>query len=548
MGWSRTPRFLRQGISRRHFLRGLAAGSALIGAQPLLLNAQSSDVSPMHSTNRFHHGVASGDPLADRVMLWTRVNQASPPSEIPVDWVVAADTALQNVVAAGSAMGLRTNDYTVKVDVTGLAPGTTYYYRFTSGGVASAIGRTRTLPTGSVDRLRVGVVSCASWAQGYFNAYRRLSRRADLDVVVHLGDYIYEHGDGEYGNVRLYKPSTEILTLSDYRARHNQYRTDIDVRELHRHHPMIAIWDDHEIADNAWKDGAENHQSTEGAWFDRLSAALRSYYEWLPVRPVSTNRRQLYRSFRIGDLAELYMLETRVSARSQQVPPNLTPEPPTFTQDGAFLDPARKIIADTQQTWLMNGMRASTAQWKLIGQGVMLAPARSGKTFDGDDIYFNPDQWDGYKPARERLLTAIAGTSTVPAVRNAVVLTGDIHSSWGAELVYEPTSIPDYTPLGVEYVATSVTSPGFDDPDGHVAAGLRELNSHLKYVELTKRGYLLLDITPARVSGEWWYVDTVLAKSTVQTFGAALQTVDGSNRLEPGVQSSSKPGAPPLAP
>jgi alkaline phosphatase D len=205
------------------------------------------------------------------------------------------------------------------------------------------------------------------------------------------------------------------------------------------------------------------------------------------------------------------------------------------------------MIADSQQTWLMDGMRASPAQWKLIGQGVMLAPVRSGRDFEGNDVFFNPDQWDGYKPARDRLLGAIAGSASVPAIGNAVVLTGDIHSSWGAELVREPTSASDYESLGVELVATSVTSPGFDDPDGQVSAGLRALNSHLKYVELTRRGYLLLDITPARVSGEWWYVDTVLAKSTVQSFGYALQTPAGSNRLEPGTQSAPPAGAPALA-
>jgi alkaline phosphatase D len=549
MGWSRIPGHLRKGISRRHFLRGVAAGTALLGAQPLILGAETDEVSSTStSTTPFRHGVASGDPLADRVILWTRVSVSSPPSEIPVDWVMAADPELQNVVAAGSTAAMRSNDYCVKIDVTGLAPATTYYYRFSTGGIASPLGRTRTLPVGSVDRLRIAVLSCASYAQGYFNAYRRVSRRADLDLVIHLGDYIYEHGNGEYGSFRAYKPAHEITTLQDYRTRHNQYKADIDVGELHRQHPMIAVWDDHEIADNAWKDGAANHQpATEGAWFDRLSAALRAYYEWMPVRQVSTNRRQLYRSFRIGDLAELYMLETRVSARSEQADPNLTTEPPTFTQEGEFVDPARKIIASTQQTWLTDGIRASTAQWKLIGQGVMLSPARVGKTFDGKDIYFNPDQWDGYKPARDRLLGAIAGSSTIPPVRNPVVLTGDIHSSWGAELVREPTSTGDYTPLGVEFVATSVTSPGFDDPDGQVASGLRELNSHLKYVELTKRGYLLLDITPTRLSGEWWYVDTVLAKSTVQSCGAVLQTPDGSNRLEPGTQSAQRSGAPPLA-
>lgn len=550
MGWTRTPRSLRQGITRRHFLRGVAAGSALLGAQPVLVvTASHDDVSPIHSTHRFHHGVASGDPLADRVILWTRVNQASPPDEIPVDWLVAGDPALQDVVAAGSTTARRSGDYTVKVDVTGLAPATTYYYRFTAGGVASPVGRTRTLPVGAVDRLRIAVLSCAALSHGWFNAYRRVSRRADLDLVVHLGDYIYEHANGEYGNFRGYKPPHEITTLLDYRTRHGQYKTDIDVREVHRHHPMVAVWDDHEIADNAWKDGAENHQpATEGAWFDRLSAALRAYYEWMPVRQVATNRRQLYRSFRIGDLAELFMLETRVSSRSEQAEPNLTREPPTFTQEGEFLDPTRKIIAGSQQDWLMNGLRASTAQWKLIGQGVMLAPVRSGKDFDGDDIYFNPDQWDGYKPARDRLLTALAGNGTTPPVRNAVVLTGDIHSSWGADLVREPSSIDDYESLGVEFVATSVTSPGFDDPDGQAAAGLRALNSHLKYVELTRRGYLLLDITPARVSGEWWYVDSIFERTTAQSFGAALQVPDGSSRLEPGTQSAQRSGAPPLAP
>jgi alkaline phosphatase D len=554
MGRSRTPRFLRQGISRRTFLRGAAAASALLGAQPLLVATAEGDpvsVGPP-GTTPFRHGVASGDPLANRVILWTRVTQASAPAEIPVEYVVAADPGLQTVVTAGTTTAKRTRDYTVKLDITGLAPATTYYYRFATGGTPSPIGRTRTLPVGSIDRLRIAVLSCAALSQGYFNAYRQVAQRADLDLVVHLGDYIYEHGDGEYGTVRTYRPSTEILTLLDYRTRHNQYKADPDVQELHRHHPMIAIWDDHEIADNAWRAGAANHQSTEGSYKDRVTAAVRAYYDWMPVRPVSKDRRRLYRSFRIGNLAELFMLEERLTARDKQLEPNIISDATLFTEEGEYLDPDRDIISDGQQRWLADRMRASSAQWKLVGQGVMVAPARVGKTPEGEDVFFNPDQWDGYKPARDQLLTAIAGSGVTPLVPNTVVLTGDIHSSWGAELPRDPYAdeyeIFGRGSLGVELVATSVTSPGFEDHDGQVAAGLRALNPHLKYVELTQRGYLLLDITPERLSGEWWYVDTVLQTSAVQSFGAALQTPSGSSRLEPGVESAPRTDAPPLAP
>lgn len=547
MGKSRTPDFLRAGISRRRFLQGAAAGVALVGAP--LLTAAETRISPAPpGTGPFRHGVASGDPLSDRVILWTRVTPAGTPSQVPVQWVIAADPQMQTVVASGSKAADRRHDYTVKVDATGLLPGTTYYYRFTSGGIASPVGRTRTLPTGSIDRLRIAVLSCAALAYGYFNAYRRVGERADLDLVVHLGDYIYEHGNGEYGSARPYQPSTETLTLLDYRTRHSQYKADADVLELHRQHPMIAVWDDHEIADNAWKSGAENHQAGEGSYKDRVAAAMRAYYEWMPVRPVSSDRRKLYRSFRIGDLAELFMLEERLSARSEPGEPNIVSEAPLFTQEGEFLDPDRQIISDTQRTWLANGLRASPAKWKLIGQGVMVAPARSGKNFEGEDIFFNPDQWDGYKPARDRLLNAIAGSGS----RNTVVLTGDIHSSWGAELPRDPYG-SGYDPdsgngsLAVEFVGTSVTSPGFEDPDGQLSAGLRALNPHLKYVELTRRGYLLLDVTPARVSGEWWYVDTVAQPSATESFGAALQTPDGSARLEPGTQSAPRADAPQLA-
>jgi alkaline phosphatase D len=545
-----------RGVSRRNFLKSTVAVSTLIGTQPFLqaVAAGAGDVSlpPADAgTGPFVHGVASGDPLSNRVILWTRVTLPTPPKEIPVDYLVATDVGLANVVAAGRALAIRDLDYTVKLDVGGLAPDTTYYYRFSVGSNDSPIGRTKTLPIGSIDRLRIGVVSCASLAHGYFNAYRLLSQRADLDLVLHLGDYIYEFGNGEYGDLRNYEPPTEILTLRDYRTRHNQYKADADLRELHRQHPMIAIWDDHEFADDAWAGGATNHQpATEGTWKDRVAAAVRAYYEWMPIRPVAHDRRRSFRSFRIGDLAEIFVLEERLLGRYEQGEPNIIADTPLFTQEGEFLDPRRNIIGTQQQRWLVDGLRGSTAQWKLIGQGVMLTPARAAVTPQGENVFFNPDQWDGYKPARDRLLSAIAAA---PAVNNAVVLTGDIHSSWAADLPRDPFG-GDYNGLtgdgsmAVEFIATSVTSPGFDDPDGQAAVGLRFLNPQLKYVELTRNGYLLLDVTSERVSSEWWHVDGITTPGGGESFANALQTIRDTNRIAPGFQSEPDPSAPPLAP
>lgn len=545
------------GVSRRDFLKRAGVVPALVAAQPFLAgSARADDVSlppPGAGTGPFVHGVASGDPLSDRVILWTRITLPRPKGTPSVSYVVALDTAMQQVVATGRVTTDAKRDFTVKVDVTGLSPGTTYYYQFTYGSVKSPIGRTRTLPVGSVDRLRIAVVSCASLAHGYFNVYRQISFRADLDLVIHLGDYIYEFGDGEYGNLRAYEPPSEIVTLNEYRTRHNQYKADRDLMEMHRQHPVIAIWDDHEIADNAWKAGAENHNPElgEGSYADRAKAAVRAYHEWMPIRQPSSDLKRIYRSFRLGDLAELFMLEERLTARAEPGEPNIIGDATLFTQDGEFDDAGRELIGATQQNWLVNGLRNSTAQWKLIGQGVMVAPARSGVTPGGKNVYFNPDQWDGYAPARERLLDALSVGSD--PVDNAVILTGDIHSSWASDVLVNPYG-SDYDAgtgegsVAVEFVGTSVTSPGQPDPDGQVARGLRQLNPHIKYVELTRRGYLLLDITGARTSAEWWYTNTIATRDTGQAFGAAFQTLDGSNRISAGTRTSMRPNPPPRAP
>ena len=541
----------KRGISRRLFLQGAGAG-ALIGAELLQGAAAQTTAS---GSGPFVHGVASGDPLHDRVILWTRVSMATLAKDIAVSWIVATDAGLGNIVKAGTAKAERNSDYTVKVDATGLLPGTTYYYRVSVGTSRSPIGRTRTLPRGAVDRLRVAVLSCASLAHGYFSAYRGVAQRPDLDLVVHLGDYIYEYGNNEYGSVRGYQPPHEIVSLADYRQRHSQYKTDPDLQALHRQHAVVAIWDDHEFADNAWKGGASNHQpATEGDYKARVAAAVRAYYEWMPIRPVASDLRRIDRSFRLGDLAELFMVEGRITGRDEPVDPNVGDEVvPVFTQQGEYTDPGRRLVSGPVERSLVDGLRRSPARWKLVGQGVMLAPARVGVTPDNQNLYFNPDQWDGYKPQRDRFLAAIAGGGSQAPVQNLVVLTGDIHSSWAADLPQDPYGA-GYNPLtgsgslGVEFIATSVTSPGQPDPDGALSFAVRALNPHLKYVEFTRRGYVLLDITPQRVSSEWWYVDSVLAPGASETFGAAQQTLHASRRLSPGTQSAPSATAQPLAP
>ena len=271
----------------------------------------------------FQHGVASGDPLADRVILWTRVTSQSPRRTVGVRWLVARDAQLRKVVLRGDAETSAERDFTVKVDAVGLSPGSTYYYRFFAGTRlhrSAARARCRWAPRRTCEsRWRVAPTT----QRGFFNAYRRIAERADLDFVLHLGDYTYDTGPGAFPNeVRAPEPPVEPITLSDYRKRHAQYKRDTDLQEVHRQHPMICIWDDGEISNNAWRDGALNHtEGAEGAWPDRVAMALQAFYEWMPVRQVDPAQpRRNERAFRIGDLVDLLMLEERLSARSQQVP------------------------------------------------------------------------------------------------------------------------------------------------------------------------------------------------------------------------------------
>jgi alkaline phosphatase D len=558
------------GPSRRGFFtKSGSAALALAGASSLALARHDDDDDeheqrPGRGRVSFEHGVASGDPLQRRVILWTRVTPEKQPRRLFVRYVVATDPQLRRVVDGGFFLTGPERDYTVKVDADHLRPGTTYYYRFFSRGVASPVGRTRTLPSGDTGRLRLAVASCSNHAAGFFNAYRRIAERADLDAVLHLGDYLYEYGPNEYGSLRTPEPPNEMVTLSDYRLRHAQYKRDADSQAMHRQHPLIAIWDDHEITNDAWKDGAENHtEGAEGSWPERVNVGLKAYYEWMPVRvPDRSAPRENQRAFRFGNLLDLAMLEERLQARSQQLPATI-PVPGlgnVFAQVGAFADPTRTLLGAEQEAWLAERLRQRNTTWKFIGQGVMFAQlkAQGAPLAAGGGLFFNSDQWDGYQPARDRLYAVLKGDATNAPVNNCVILTGDIHSSWAADLSQDPnnpsTASGGYNPAtgegsrAVEFVGTSITSPGLNDPSGGTAAFLRSVNPHFKYIDLNQRGYMLVDVTPGKVVCEWWYVDTVAAPSNVQTFGTAFEVSAGSNRLAPSAMTSPRADAPPLAP
>src|SRR5690606_23357089 len=371
--------------SRRTFIRG-AATTAI--AWPLAGYAQGGP------PRLFQHGVASGDPLADRVVLWTRVT--TPPSRsaigpVEVTWQVAEDEALSRVVARGRTLARPDRDFTVKVDAAGLQPGRPYFYAFEAGGQRSPVGRTRTFAENGVERLRLAVMPCSNYAAGYFNAYRGVAERDDLDAVLHLGDYIYESAENAFadtrasGRARL--PLGEAATLDEYRRLYATYRSDPDLQAAHRRHPFIVVWDDHEIASNAWLGGADNHSPRQGDWAVRLAAAYRAYVEWLPVREAPDGDRRLYRRFRAGDLADLIVLDTR-SLRDRQI---------TTATASQLTDSARTLLGAAQEAWLFEQLRESAkarTRWRLLGQQVLFAPmSPTGQPLSAD-------MWDGYPAAR----------------------------------------------------------------------------------------------------------------------------------------------------
>ncbi|HEY1118626.1 MAG TPA: alkaline phosphatase D family protein [Acidimicrobiales bacterium] len=508
----------------------------------------------------FRHGVASGDPLPDAVLIWTRLTPtpASTPGsgkgpQAEVTWEVATDARFRRVVRRGRFQTGPGRDHTVKVDVTGLEPETWYHYRFRYDGVTSPVGRTRTAPAADAgpDHLRFGVVSCANLQAGWFSAYRGLAERDDLHAVLHLGDYLYEYGPGQYGygiddqDIRPHVPAHEMVSLADYRQRHAQYKLDPDLQALHAKYPWIVTWDDHEVANDAYKDGAENHNTDlgEGDFRLRRARAHRAYDEWMPVRMDGTARLRdgdrLFRRLRFGRLAEISMLDLRSHRDAQATAPS-----------GEVSDPDRTILGRQQLDWLKSSLSRGRAQWKIVGNPVMIAPV----TFAGlphdlvdpvndvtgllprDGIPYNVDQWDGYTHDRREVLQHIRDHQ----VTDALFVTGDIHSGWACELPYDASTYPVGDSAGVEFVCSSVTSNNLKDITGTpprttslaVEGIIKTANRHVKYLDFDSHGFSVLDITAARAQMDWYVLGDRADRDTPITWSVSYATKTGTGRVE----------------
>jgi alkaline phosphatase D len=521
-------------FSRRDILKGMGAA----GLTPLLVTACDSGstggtaplpqlpeyewTGPTGPDNLFEHGVASGDPLTDGVIIWTRVTQeASEPVE--VWWEMALDEEFLERTAQGTVTTDASRDYTVKVDVPGLVWGRNYFYRFAAQGRWSATGRTRLAPKGDeATKLRFGVCSCANYGFGYFHGFRHIAERADLDAVLHLGDYFYEYGNGNYPDdeeqLRMLQPPHETVTLEDYRTRLGLYRRDEDLQECHRQHPFIVVWDDHETANNSWMGGAQNHDpETEGPWADRVAAARQAFFEWIPIR--DNPGQQLYRTLKYGDLADIIMLDTRIEGREEQFGVIL------FAAEEPGL-PAN-IISAEQEAWLKEQLSTSTAKWKIIGNQVVMSLWQFVNA-TGRITNANDDQWNGYREGRERLLGFLRDNG----ISNTVVVTGDVHSSWAMDVTYGDGTYNPETREGavaVEFVATGITSPP-EIPEVVLDLFVND-SPHIRYVEGTRTGYFVLDVQAEKTQADWYLLDGIAKDQGVQTLDASWAVLDGQNHL-----------------
>ncbi|MEM7097638.1 MAG: alkaline phosphatase D family protein [Pseudomonadota bacterium] len=496
-------------MNRRSFLKNLSATAPSAG---LLSGCSVTGHTPVATSAPFQHGVASGDPLSDRVILWTRVTGLG---AVEVFWWVATNPVGDQPVARGSQITNAERDFTVKVDAAGLKSDQTYFYGFTAAEIASPVGRTRTLPVGRVSSVSLAVTSCANHPQGFFNAYGHIAQRRDINVVLSLGDYLYEYPNSDYGDGRALGrvpvPNAEIVSLADYRVRHAQYKQDPDLLAAHQAHPWICIWDDHESANNSWTDGAQNHSpETEGSWAVRKAVAIRAYYEWMPIREVPTG---LYRSFRFGNLADLVMLDTRLEGRDEQ----------GSGEDLATAnDPDRTLLGPVQEARFLSHLKSlqeTGVRWKVVGQQVVFAPWSDGKS------PFNPDSWDGYRASRNAVLDHI----TTHNVENTVILTGDVHSAWGME-------VPDASGVrrAVEFVAPAVSSP----PLATNSPALRQLveqapkvASHIKFADGDHNGYLVLQLDDQAAEASWWFTGERTARNADAFLAQRLACMSGVSEL-----------------
>jgi alkaline phosphatase D len=556
--------------SRREFIIKVASVSAVISAGASLSACGSSSVQP-----DFLYGVASGDPLANQVILWTHAKYPGSDTAVTLQYQVATDAAFTQIVSQGDVVAAADTGFTAKADATGLTAGTSYFYRFVQGSATSPVGRTRTLPT-SANSLKLAVMSCTNYPAGFFNVYSEVAN-SDAEYALHLGDYIYEYASTGYASSksttlgRVSAPVNELLTLADYRTRHAQYKSDPDSKNLHSLKPMIAVWDDHEIANDAFKEGAENHTpATEGSWATRRAAALQAYHEWMPIR-TGVDKAKIYRSFDFGKLVSLHMLDTRLIGRDEQIDiadlAGLKGAAAQATASQNFASPTRQMLGAEQMTWLGGQMAASSSTWQVLGQQVLMSrmefpvsvlaalnpsdlslqaqaagqkaisdyltakatPAanRSATQQSLMDTSLNPklgynlDAWDGYIVARETLLL-----TALQLKKRLVVLAGDTHNAWHNHLTLMGLTNPALagTKVGEEFGTSSVSSPGFEEylvtlKPAEIKAIFEGAVDDLKWMDASQRGYLKMTFTPTEAKGEWFFVNTISNRTYISTLG-----------------------------
>ena len=553
---------------RRRFMRQVCGGALLGATGAGVAGCGSSAAAPTPNPELdFLHGVASGDPLADRIMLWTRVTpRRADAGDVVVEWQLATDAGMRQLVGGGSVSTGAAQDYTVKVDAGGLLPGHVYFYRFAAAGRKSSLGRTKTLPGADARQVRLAVFSCSNYPAGYFNVYLDAARQNGLDAALHIGDYIYEYDSAGYacddavalGRVSV--PPDMLMALDDYRRRYAQYRGDPDLQALHASLPFITVWDDHEFADDAWRNGSVDHVDAEDGPFSlRKAAAVRAYHEWLPIRPPEPNNpERIYRSFDFGKLVSLHMLDTRLIARDQQL---LMAS--YYAEDGHFdadkfrrdIDsPRRQMMGQTQIDWLEGQVAASRARWQILGQQVLMArmeypaPVALGQIGSVDYVALKTraraepaslsekekaclaaptlpcylDSWDGYQNDREQLFALMQKHR-----KNLVVLAGDTHNAWASDLRDRAGR-----QVGVEFAGASVSSPGMEcshpgQAPEQVARMMEQLIEPLYYAQTSKRGYMIITAAEDEVRCDWRFVDTVHSRQFSAATERSLRTLAG---------------------
>ena len=475
----------------------------------------------------FYHGVASGDPLSDRVIIWTRITTQQ--SSVVVHWTVAKDTSFAQVVATGNVETSNLKDYTIKVDVEGLAPNTYYYYEFEYEGKKSQVGRTKTLPVGEVDNFRIALLSCSNYSYGYFNAYNIVKERNDIDLVLHVGDYIYEDGFSEGGIDTMNRkpvPEYDAFDLTSYRMRYSCYRLDPSLRNLHQQYPMVILWDDHEFANDAFSDTALNHNpTTQGPWANRKRDAIQAFKEWIPMREDLERTNVINFVQNIGDLADIIYTENRIEKvkfNDKEQIVNLSKEKNSVIYD----TPNRTMLGNNQLDWLCSNLKESKAKWKIIGNQVVFAPFMAKNPSLDYPIHILAG-WDGNPLDRKRVIDTINANN----IDNIVVLSGDIHVAMAFDI---PNGIEPYDELtgkgslGVEFVCDNVTK---GDVFTTSPAVMYHINPYLKYIKFASQGFCIIDISKEKVCCDYWETDLVETNNTSKKYLSTFCTYNEKNHL-----------------